>query len=104
MLLSATLYNRTYDRLALFKAAPNNDVNKDIIKVLSRYLIVSIIFIIIELLLLIYALKIAIQCPVSTPLKIVHVLLALFFTIPYVIIMYITGYCPSKTGGKKIKK
>jgi hypothetical protein len=109
MLISANLYSNTYNRLKVAKeqklhstTRDEHQTTDDLIKSLNQYLVVALILVIIEFLILLYALKLAIQCPRTLLMKIVHVIFALFFTLPYVIVMYLSGYCPTADMPKKV--
>jgi heme/copper-type cytochrome/quinol oxidase subunit 4 len=59
--------------------------------------ILAIIFFVLEFLLLFYAIYIALTCSQTGPEKIVHLLLALTFTIPYLLFMIALNPCATNT-------
>jgi NADH:ubiquinone oxidoreductase subunit 3 (subunit A) len=60
-------------------------------------LVFAIIFFVMEIILIFYAIIIAFTCTEPGPERIVHVVLAVFFTIPYVLLMVIFNKCATKT-------
>jgi hypothetical protein len=105
MIISCGLYTTTYNRLKKaekYKEKHNDPSTEELIKQIHQHLLVAMILLILEFLILIYALKLAIQCPTTVFMKVVHLFFALFFTIPYVIVMYISGYCPTRDCPRKV--
>lgn len=64
---------------------------------LSFGLVVATIFLVLEILLLFYAISIAIQCTRPGPERIVHVVLAITFTLPYVLLNVMFNKCAQDT-------
>jgi hypothetical protein len=56
-------------------------------------LIFALIFFILEVLVLVYAVVIALRCGKSGPEKVVHLVLAVTFTLPYMLIMTVFSPC-----------
>lgn len=54
------------------------------------YIIVAVIFVLIELVILFYAVNIALTCGTTTGEKFIHVVLAVLFTLPYLLFMVIS--------------
>lgn len=63
----------------------------------TAMLIFAVIFFVMEIILIFYAIFIAIRCTQGGPERIVHVFLAVFFTIPYVLLMAIFNKCAGET-------
>lgn len=57
------------------------------------FLIISIILFALEVLVMFYAIVIAVKCTEKGPERVVHVLLAIIFTLPYVLIMAVFNNC-----------
>lgn len=70
---------------------PNDSTSKVASKVNCMFLIASIVFFVIELILLIFALRIAISSSESGENRLLHVLLAITFTMPYLLLMTVAG-------------
>ncbi len=60
-------------------------------------LVMAIIFFILEILVLFYAIIMAINCSKAGPERVVHIVLAIFFTLPYALIMVIFSACGKHT-------
>jgi len=60
-------------------------------------LILSVIFFVMEIILIFYAILIAFSCTEGGPERIVHVFLAVFFTIPYILLMIVFNKCAGET-------
>lgn len=60
-------------------------------------LLFSVIFFIMELVLLFYGIFIAFNCSQAGSERIVHVTLAIFFTLPYVLLMALFNKCAGET-------
>lgn len=102
MLLSTTMLNSAmcgYNSTNNDKKLDSYDMNKNgpVANVVATIvLIVAIIFFIFEVLVLIYAIIIAIKCTKSGPERIVHIVLAITFTLPYMLIMSVFSPCGQK--------
>lgn len=59
-------------------------------------LIFALVFFVLEVLVLVYAIVIALRCGKSGPEKVVHLILALTFTLPYMLIMSVFSPCGQK--------
>ena len=64
---------------------------------ISFFLVVSYIFFILELILLFYAINMAIVCTEGGPERIVNIVLAVTFTIPYVMLNILFNDCAKQT-------
>lgn len=60
----------------------------------SQFLFAAVIFVI-ELVILFYAVNIAVECNKSNVAKFIHITLAVFFTLPYLIGMMLLSPCAS---------
>jgi len=60
---------------------------------LSFGLVLSTIFLVLEILVLFYAISIALQCTRPGPERIVHIVLAITFTLPYVLLNVMFNKC-----------
>lgn len=56
-------------------------------------LTLSIIFLILEMIVLFYSITIAIRCTTPGPERIVHVVLSIFFTLPYILVSALFTQC-----------
>jgi hypothetical protein len=63
----------------------------------TGFLIMSIVFLFLELLVLFYSINIAVNCTSPGPERIVHVVLAITFTLPYALMNLIFVPCAKKT-------
>lgn len=63
----------------------------------SFSLVVAVIFLLLELLVLFYAISIALSCSQGGPQKIVHLVLAVTFTLPYMLFSVFFSECANKT-------
>lgn len=63
----------------------------------SFSLVVAVIFLLLELLVLFYAVSVALSCTKGGPQKIVHVVLAVTFTLPYMLFSVFFSDCANKT-------
>ena len=61
------------------------------------YVIMAFIFFVMELLLLIYSVLIAIRCTKKGPERIMHITLAVMFTLPYALVNIVFNDCAKKT-------
>ena len=98
MYVSISLLKKSCDRYFKNNLKENFDDSKDndsTSKVASNvncmFLIASIVFFVIELILLIFALRIAISSSDSGENRLLHVLLAITFTMPYLLLMTVAG-------------
>jgi len=62
---------------------------------ISFYLFVSVVLFILELILMTFAVNIAMRCGNDRRERIIHVLLAVLFTIPYLLFSMFFGKCKS---------
>lgn len=60
-------------------------------------LVVAIIFFVLELFLLFYAISLALMCTKPGPERVVHVTLAIIFTLPYILISVFFSKCAQAT-------
>jgi hypothetical protein len=63
----------------------------------SFSLVVSVIFFVLELVLLFYAINMALVCTKGGPERIVNIVLAITFTIPYVLLNILFNQCAKKS-------
>ena len=63
----------------------------------TGFLIIATMFVFMELLVLFYSLKIAITCTSPGPERIIHVVLAMTFTLPYILMTMIFVPCAKQT-------
>lgn len=61
------------------------------------YMVIAMLFFLMELLLVIYAVFIAINCTRGGPERIVHIVLAVIFTLPYVLLNVFFSSCAQNT-------
>ena len=65
----------------------------------TGFLIIATLFVVLELLVLFYAITIAYNCSTGHE-RVVHIVLAMVFTFPYVLLMLLFNKCASKTLAK----
>jgi NADH:ubiquinone oxidoreductase subunit 3 (subunit A) len=65
--------------------------------VTSSMLVIAIIFVALEFLLLFFAINIALNCTQGGAERIVHVVLAILFTVPYMLLSIFFSDCAKKT-------
>lgn len=65
----------------------------------TGYLIIAVMFLMLELLVLFYCIGIAYSCSKSVPERIVNVVLAITFTLPYALLNMVFVPCARKTLG-----
>lgn len=63
----------------------------------AAMLVFAVIFFVMEIILVFYAIYIAFRCTEGGPERIVHVTLAVFFTIPYMLLMTLFNKCAGET-------
>lgn len=63
----------------------------------TAFLIIAIVFVILELLVLFYAITIAVNCTKPGAERIVHIVLAIVFTFPYILPSLFFSVCAKKT-------
>jgi hypothetical protein len=68
---------------------------------LTGFVVVATIFFILEILVLFYCLQIVINCTKAGPERVVHIVLAIMFTLPYALFSVIFVPCAKKTLGKQ---
>ena len=61
------------------------------------FVVISLIFTLLEFLVLLYSLLIAIRCTKPGPERVIHVVLAISFTLPYALLNVIFNKCAKKT-------
>lgn len=99
MLLSSYLLQNSYEK---YQKAKENFTSGQAVEAgtsaafISFTIIVSIIFFVLELILLFYGLKIAINCSEGGGERIVNVVLATMFTMPYVLLNILFNKCAKK--------
>jgi len=64
---------------------------------LSFGLVLATLFLVLELLVLFYAISIALQCTNPGPERIIHIVLAITFTLPYVLLNVMFNNCAKQT-------
>lgn len=102
MIISSTLLKNsleTYNRNKRLRE--NYDIGQGITNTFSIFvdtitLILFILFFIMELLVMIYAIVIAMSCTTSGPERITHLVLAITFTIPYMLFNVMFNQCAIK--------
>jgi uncharacterized membrane protein YbhN (UPF0104 family) len=77
------------------------------IGVATGFLVISIVFFALEIIVLIFAVNVAIKCSLKGPERIVHVVLAIVFTLPYMLLNLLFNKCATDTlrgnyNGKKV--
>lgn len=65
-------------------------------------IVVAIVFFILELILLFFAIKMVLDCTEPGPERIVHMVLAVMFTLPYVLLNTIFNDCSKKSLKSKV--
>ena len=100
MLISSYLLHNNYEKYQKFRE--NFTVGQAIeagssAAFISFTVVVSIIFFILELLLLFYGLKMAIVCTEGGSERVVNVVLATMFTMPYVLLNILLNDCAKKS-------
>ena len=65
----------------------------------TGYLVIAVVFLMLELLVLFYCVGIAYSCSKSAPERIVNVVLAITFTLPYALLNMVFVPCARKTLG-----
>jgi hypothetical protein len=101
MLFSTTLFKNSLEKYQKAKKesysqgdAINTGINS---AVASSMLVIALIFLVLELLLLFFAINIALNCTQGGPERIVHILLAIIFTLPYMLLSVFFSDCAKKT-------
>jgi lipopolysaccharide/colanic/teichoic acid biosynthesis glycosyltransferase len=61
----------------------------------STFLVLAIIFFCLEILLMFYAIILSIKCSKPGPERIIHFVLAIMFTYPYILLMLLFNKCTS---------
>ena len=97
MLISATLLNNAIQNYKTYKTNKenygSNMVSGMSTGMLAFFIAIAIIFFVLEILLLFYAINIAIKCTSPGPERVVHVVLAVLFTAPYLLLNIFFGKC-----------
>lgn len=91
MIISTNFLNksyRNYRKNILINPLVNSNTDRIV-------LVVAIIFFALELLLVYYAINMAIRCSRSSSERMIHLSLAILFTLPYVLISSFFGECQS---------
>lgn len=105
MFVSSSLLTNSFKNLNYHKEKYSNNSNDNYngIKhgsnaaVLSVMVVISIIFFILEFLLLFYCIIIALKCTEPGPERVIHIVLAVMFTLPYALINVVFNKCAIKT-------
>ena len=87
MLLSCSLVKNCLDNHTKVtqESYDDSDPNKMTPATALAMLVVALVILVIEIAILFFALKLAIETTTSTGMRILHIFLALFFTIPYIL-------------------
>lgn len=102
MLISSSILKNSVERYQNTHLNKENFSNSESIQAgisaafTSFILVVAIIFFILELLLFFYAIKIAIVCTKGGPERIVHLVLATIFTLPYMLFSIFFSNCSKR--------
>ena len=64
---------------------------------LTGFVIVALIFVALELLVMVFALQVAIRCTSPGPERIVHLVMAVVFTLPYMLLSLLFNKCAVAT-------
>ena len=100
MLTSGKLLSEALEKYRKHRENYNNgnSVSKGAVSALDTALLIfAVIFFVMEIILIFYAIIIAFSCTEAGPERIVHVVLAVFFTIPYILLMVVFNKCATKT-------
>ena len=104
MLISTTLLQNTFKSIKKIQKQEHFSRNEreDIIDgsqkaYIYTVLVLSMIFFIFEFLLLVYCILIAIKCSSPGPERIIHIVLAITFTLPYALLSMFFSKCAIKT-------
>ena len=62
----------------------------------TAFLITSVIFFTLEVLVMLYSIVIALRCSQAGPERVIHIVLAVTFTLPYALLMLLFNKCASK--------
>jgi uncharacterized membrane protein len=99
MYISTSLLNNTWEKYKKNKEAQRENYNdssdnKCMSPVFMYFLLtIAIIFFILEVILITYAIIIAINCTKSGGERVVHIVLAVTFTLPYMLVMSVFNKC-----------
>ena len=63
----------------------------------SFVLVIAVLFFMLELMVLFYSITIALNCTESTPERVVHIVLAITFTLPYALLNVLFNKCAIST-------
>lgn len=69
----------------------------------NRCVVVAFFLFIIEIVILFYAISIAVECTTTPTEKVIHIIVALFFTLPYLVGMMLLSPCAKGMIGLKNK-
>tara|TARA_Y100000389_G_C17117441_1_gene343767 strand:+ start:252 stop:569 length:318 start_codon:yes stop_codon:yes gene_type:complete len=101
MLFSTTLFKNSLEKYQQSKKesySQGDAINAGVSSaVASSMVVIAVVFIVLELLLLFFAINIALNCTQGGPERIVHILLAIMFTLPYMLISVFFSDCAKKT-------
>jgi hypothetical protein len=103
MLLSSTLLNKAVKKYNLLKTQKEKFSSAEVISegvnasFVTFYMFIAIIFFLLELLVLFYSITIAVYCTQAGPERIMHITLAILFTIPYALLNIFFNDCAKKT-------
>ena len=103
MLFSSTLLNNAVKKYQNMKIKKEKFSSEEVISggvnagFVTFYMFIAIIFFCLELLVLFYSINIAIYCTQAGPERIMHITLAILFTIPYALLNVFFNDCAKKT-------
>ena len=88
MLLSTLIFNNSFEnyKIRIKEKYSNLNNSKTNTRYSSLFLLFAVFLLIIELYLLLFAIQIAVKTTDSNAIMLINILLALFFTIPYILI------------------
>lgn len=104
MLISSSLFAKSVEKYRSAKKARESygwdDARRDINLLFeTTLLILASILLVFEFLLFVYAIFLAINCTSGGPERVVHIVLAVFFTIPYVLVSVFMSQCAKESLG-----
>lgn len=102
MIISTSLLKNAIDKYSTIKKRENyNDLdaaNQGATAAFNAFLvIIALIFFILELILLFFAILIALNCTKAGAERIVHIVLAVIFTLPYMLLNVLFNSCAKNT-------
>jgi uncharacterized membrane protein len=103
MLVSSSILNSAVEKYKYYNVKRENYSNSDSAKAAlsaafySFVLLIAVIFFIMELLVLFYAINISITCTKAGPERVVNIILAITFTLPYMLLQTLFNKCALQT-------